>query len=426
MVEMRTRRALPMLLALVAAAPVSAQQTVRLPARDVALQERPATVFTVGTEEGRDWEMFSGIRTVAFDRSDNLYVLDGQNYRVVVFDARGRYLRHFGKRGGGPGELQAPLSLVINTDGNVVVNDIANRAFVVFKPTGEHVSNIPFPEDLGFPGNVFADGRGGVLTRTLPRVVPQPGAAPPAAPSGPEFANIVRLPLQEKAASQQLYRIPIAPPQEQQLSGGSGNEQRRAFIRMDPVFAPTQLFAPLPNGALAVQHESPFAVKILDANGRAVRTLAREFPVRRVTERDKEAWKERQENGENPRGTQIMVSMGPQGSSTTIGAGGARSGGGAGAPMRIDVEQTTFADVMSVVTGLRSDPQGRLWIQRRHQNGSASGPIDLVTAEGRYIGTLPAQELPNAVSASGLAAWIVLDDLGVERVTVRRLPANWR
>src|SRR5688572_2631909 len=123
MVEMRTRHALPMLLALAAAAPAAAQQTVRLPARDVALQERPATVFTVGTEEGRDWEMFSGIRTVAFDRSDNLYVLDGQNYRVVVFDARGRYVRHFGKRGGGPGELQAPLALVINTDGNVVVND---------------------------------------------------------------------------------------------------------------------------------------------------------------------------------------------------------------------------------------------------------------------------------------------------------------
>ena len=429
MVEMRTRRALPVLLALAAAAPVTAQQTVRLPARDVALQERPATVFTVGTEEGRDWEMFSGIRTVAFDRSDNLYVLDGQNYRVVVFDARGRYVRHFGKRGGGPGELQAPLSMVINTDGNVVVNDIANRAFVVFKPTGEHVKNIPFPEELGFPGNVFADGRGGVLTRTMPRVVRPDGGAPPAAPTGPEFANIVRLPLQEKATAQQLYRIAIPAAQEQQLPGGGSGERRIARIRMDPIFAPTQLFAPLPNGALAVQHESPFAVKILDANGRAVRTLAREFPVRRVTDRDKEAWKERQENGENGRGgTQIMVSMGPGGSTTSIGSGGARAGGGGGgaAPMRIDLEQTTFADVMSVVTGMRSDPQGRLWIQRRHQNGSASGPIDLVTAEGRYIGTLPAQELPNAVSASGLAAWIVLDDLGVERVSVRRLPANWR
>jgi hypothetical protein len=50
-----------------------------------------------------------------------------------------------------------------------------------------------------------------------------------------------------------------------------------------------------------------------------------------------------------------------------------------------------------------------------------------VDANGRYIGTLPAQPLPNAVSASGLAAWVTTDDeLGVERVTVRRLPAGWR
>jgi hypothetical protein len=424
------RRALPLMLAMAAAAPAAAQQTVRLPARDVALQERPATVFTVGTEEGRDWEMFSGIRTVAFDRSDNLFVLDGQNYRVVVFDARGRYVRHFGKRGGGPGELQAPLALILDADGNVVVNDIANRAFVVFKPTGEHVRNVPFPEDIGFPGNVFADGRGGVLTRTMPRVIRGPGDVPAPATAGPEFASIVRLPLQEKATAQELYRMPIAPAQEQQLPAGSANQRARAFIRRDPVFGPMQLFAPLASGAVAVQHESPFNVKILDANGRAVRTLARDYPVRRVTQRDKDAWQERQEKGENGRQTQVMVSMGPQGSTTTIGSGGAiRAGGGAGgqgAPIQLNMEDVPFADVMSVVTGLRSDPLGRLWIQRRNQNGANNGPIDLVTAEGRYIGTLPAQDLPNAVSASGLAAWIVVDDLGVERVTVKRLPVNWR
>jgi hypothetical protein len=418
-----TTQALWVLLALAAVAPATAQQAVRLPARDVALQERPAAVFTVGTEEGRDWEMFSDIRTVAFDRSDNLYVLDGQNYRVVVFDARGRYVRHFGKRGGGPGELQAPLSLLINSDGNVVVNDIANRAFVVFKPTGEHVRNVPFPEELGFPGMVFGDGRGGLITRTMPRLVRQAGGSPPAPSTGPEFASIVRVPLQERATLTQLYRMPIPRAQQQDLPGGSGTERRRVAIRMDPVFGPGQLFTTLPDGSIAVQHESPFSVKVLDANGRALRTITREYPVQRVTQKDKEAWEERRNSGEGPPARTISVAM------TGGGASSVSIGGASNRPaeaMRIELDDVPFADVMAVVTGMRSDPQGRLWIQRRHQNGTNQGPIDLVTAEGRYIGTLAPQALPDAVSASGLAAWIVRDDLGVERVSVRRLPASWR
>jgi hypothetical protein len=94
-------------------------------------------------------------------------------------------------------------------------------------------------------------------------------------------------------------------------------------------------------------------------------------------------------------------------------------------PTSLPVEPT-FAEVMSVVSGITTDPHGRVWVQRRNADGTAAGPIDLVDAAGRYIGTLPAQPLPSAVSASGLAAWIERDDLGVERIAVRRLPAGWR
>lgn len=425
MLEGTMRAGTWLLLVAAAAAPLTAQQSVRLPARDVALQDRPATVFTVGTEEGRDWEMFSGVRTVAFDEADNLYVLDGQNYRVVVFDARGRYVRHFGKRGGGPGELQAPLSMTINSDGNVVVADVANRAFVVFRPTGEHVRNIPFPENMGFPaGGVFSDGRGGLITRVTPRVMRAPGSQPDPSEN---IASIVRIPLQEQATLAPLYRMTLPPAQEQQLPG-SGNQVRISRMRIDPVFGPGQLFAPLANGAVAVQHETQYNVRVLDASGRPVRTLTREYPTRRVTQRDKEAWEERRASGEGMTGgVGIMVATTPSGTSTTIGTPGAAGGGRGGATqMTVPLDEVPFAEVMAVVTALRADPQGRLWVQRRHQNGTNAGPIDLVTPEGRYIGSLPAQPLPDAISASGLAAWIVRDDLGVERVTVRRLPQNWR
>lgn len=415
MVHRNPRRAAWLLLALAAAAPVAAQQTVRLPARDVTLQDRPASVFTVGTEEGRDWEMFSGVRNVAFDAADNLYVLDGQNHRVVVFDARGRHVRHFGKRGGGPGELQAPFNLALDSDGNVIVSDVANRAYVIFRPTGEYLRNVPFPENFGLPvGGLFSDGRGSLITRVMPRPVRE--ANEPA----DDFTTILRQPLQQRATPTALYRIAIPPAQEQQVSGGV------VRMRMDPVFGPRPLFAPLASGALAVQHEPHYSVKVLDPSGRAVRTLVREFPLRRVTQRDRETWQERRNSNPGAAPTAIMMTMGPGGSSTTVGSPGAARAAGAAEAMRMNMDNTPFAETMAVVTGLRSDAQGRLWIQRRHQDNTDAGPIDIVTADGRYTGTLPAQPLPDAFSASGLAAWIVRDELGVERIAVRRLPQSWR
>src|SRR5688572_1248692 len=95
-------------IALIAPVTLAAQQRVQLPARDKILSEKPAVVYSIGKEEGADWEILSGVRSVAFDARDNLYVLDGNNYRVLVFDATGKYVRSISRQGEGPGELMAP------------------------------------------------------------------------------------------------------------------------------------------------------------------------------------------------------------------------------------------------------------------------------------------------------------------------------
>ena len=61
-------------------------------------------------------------------------------------------------------------------------------------------------------------------------------------------------------------------------------------------------------------------------------------------------------------------------------------------------------------------------------SGLRRGPIDVVTAEGRYVGTFPAgaTKMPDAFGPGGLAAFIELDDLDVASVVVRRLPAEVR
>jgi hypothetical protein len=64
-------------------------------------------------------------------------------------------------------------------------------------------------------------------------------------------------------------------------------------------------------------------------------------------------------------------------------------------------------------------------VLRNPERVGAQEPIDLITPDGRYIGTLHGQEIPRAVSVSGLAAYIVRNELDIEQVVVRRLPGTW-
>ncbi|HSJ10778.1 MAG TPA: 6-bladed beta-propeller [Longimicrobiales bacterium] len=415
-----------MALALTAAS-AAAQQAVTLPARDTPLREPMTNVWAVGTDEGRDWEMFAGVRGVAFDRQDNVYVLDQQNTRVVVFDRAGRYLRQFGKKGQGPGELSLPLQVAVTSDGSVVVSDLGNRAFIVFTAAGEYVRNVPYGDDVGMlaitGGGLYADPRGGVVARSNVRIQPDN-------PDQENVTTIFRQPLTGTGAASSLFRLTLPKPQVQSTPV-SGGAQRVMVRSMDPIFGARPSFGVLPDGGLVVHHETAYNVKVMDGNGRAVRTLRRNIQPRRVTKQDQEAWQERTREAQASGGGPMVIAMtqGSGGNNVSFGAAGS-AGGGAGGPtppvVRMNIEDMQWAEVMSVVTNLRTDPTGRIWIQRRHADGRDAGPIDLVSSDGRYIGTLPAQALPDAVSASGLAAYVVRDDVGIERVVVRRLPAAWR
>ena len=112
------------------------------------------------------------------------------------------------------------------------------------------------------------------------------------------------------------------------------------------------------------------------------------------------------------------------------GSGPARANtsvGGAMNRQQIDqmLAELTFNDYIPVLAGMLVDPRGRMWVQRTGKDVGSDGPIDLLDASGRYLGTLHGQKLPAAVSASGRAAYIERDDMDVEKVVVRKLPAGW-
>jgi predicted CXXCH cytochrome family protein len=98
-----------------------------------------------GAIVGPEGDFFNMPTDVAVGRNGSLYVLDGVNHRVVVYDAAGRFQFPFGSRGGGPGQFLYPLGIAADPNGNVYVADSGNHRFQIFTAEGKLLDAVPLP-----------------------------------------------------------------------------------------------------------------------------------------------------------------------------------------------------------------------------------------------------------------------------------------
>jgi DNA-binding beta-propeller fold protein YncE len=70
----------------------------------------------------------------ALDGRGHLFISDFGGNRIQEFDAQGRYLRSFGRKGQKPGEFDQPSGLYAHPDGELYVCDTFNHRIQVFKP----------------------------------------------------------------------------------------------------------------------------------------------------------------------------------------------------------------------------------------------------------------------------------------------------
>jgi len=80
---------------------------------------------------------------VAVGKEGLIYVVDGVNNRVMVFDGSGKALFSFGTSGSDPGQFNAPLGITIDRSGSVYIADTGNRRVQIFTPRGNCKSVVP-------------------------------------------------------------------------------------------------------------------------------------------------------------------------------------------------------------------------------------------------------------------------------------------
>jgi DNA-binding beta-propeller fold protein YncE len=106
-------------------------------------------------------------RDVAVGTDGLLYVVDGGNFRVQVFDSEGKFLRTFGGIGRRTGQFARPKEIAVDRQGNLYIVDTAFANVQIFNPEGQLLLNVAGRGEADAPGKfmlpsgiaVDADGR---------------------------------------------------------------------------------------------------------------------------------------------------------------------------------------------------------------------------------------------------------------------------
>lgn len=450
-----TRTLAPACIALTAAAlpalqTLAAQEITDLPGRDQRLDADFEELFSIGVLDGEDWEMLGSVMHVAFDANGNLYIVDGlggmsiggarvvglgsDGMRVLVFDASGAFVREFGSSGEGPGEFNMPTDFAVMRDGTTIVADLGHGAYQLFDADGGFLRMVRGSEaggPGGISGSILADPRGGaVFTGGFGGRMMASFSVGGAVAGPPTSRPITRLGLDGDVAQADTVVEAWLPPRAEAeiklpaniVIGGDGGARASSALSgltQPLVFEPPLLAGVLPDGGVVHSDSSAYELKITPPDAGAVaRILRRPLRPEPVTPRIEKDYMEEREASRGGRSGGMVVM------STTGGSGGS----GADQSFSFDLPEPEFFPEIPILRALLTTWEGRIWVQRRGDEPESDGPIDVVTADGRYVGTFAtdAVEMPDAFGPNGMAAFIERDEFDVARVVVRRLPATVR
>jgi DNA-binding beta-propeller fold protein YncE len=82
---------------------------------------------------------------VAVSNDGWIYVVDGVNSKIRIFDQGGQPVSSFGEPGARSGQLRFPLGIDLDRSGTVYVADTGNHRVQIFSPQGNFIAKIDIP-----------------------------------------------------------------------------------------------------------------------------------------------------------------------------------------------------------------------------------------------------------------------------------------
>ena len=402
------------------AGPSTAQEIIGLTGEDRWLEADFERVYQVGSVLGADWEQFGNVHTVAFDAAGRLHVFDEQAARVVVVDVRGGFVHEFGQEGEGPGDFRNAVAMAVLTDGRVVVGDTRHRGYSVFDANGVFLHMVRRGGDprTAIVGTLV--GQPGQNALVSQAEFGTEGTAISVRNNAPLVPDTTRPIERIDLAGEEITSTTIAeawlPPLADSMSTGMVFNGVELKIPRPLAFGVGLHWGVLPDGSVAFSDSTTYAVKIADAETGVFRMYTRLFPPEPITDRFIQADRERRFRNlnatpdEDLRGT-TFDGVSPE-SPATVRRRRLRR-----------IENLQYGSEVPVIRDLGTTWDGHIWVVRRGEEPTSNGPIDVISPDGRYIGSYPAgfTRMPAAFGPDGLVAFIERDEMGVEHVVVKRL-----
>ncbi len=126
----------------------------------------------IGALEGSPEYQFGQIGGMTVDSEGRVFVLDAQAQHIQVYNPDGSYERTIGKKGGGPGELQGAIFVLMGPGDTLLVPDMQNQRVNRYAPDGSSLGSFRLSLEKGLPMQFRATPSGILAQQLRPFALP--------------------------------------------------------------------------------------------------------------------------------------------------------------------------------------------------------------------------------------------------------------
>ena len=328
--------------------------------------------LSIGSVEDEKY-MFYRIGDIAVDNQNNIYVMDGGNYRVQKFDKDGNYLQTIGRKGQGPGEFMMPFNIFLDELGNIYVMEL--RKLHLFDPKGNYIKSVVPPMFImGFA----AEPEGNIIGHGLISTAKTQNFGLKVLDSeGKIIKNVAEFP------------------------GITNVSKGDTLFSFTHSYRPQLVFSPVEKKGAVYGYGAEYKLIVADFSGETSLIIEKDEPAQSITRREKDKiiddTLERTEDNEEGRWPRDVVEEGAD-----------------------------FPDYRPFFNGIASDDTGRIYVRKLKSvlDESKEDEMDIFSADGYYLYTTKLNLSRGLIKGGFLYDTSYSDETGEYKVIRYRIK-NW-